>query len=85
MITVSYLHNDSKYAFARTYGLNFKFYCILTKVIINVTYEAESKFENEPKIFFNAVSLDHQRVSPIVESLYVGKIREEIQPRHSVS
>jgi hypothetical protein len=37
----------------------------------NSLYKAESKFENEPNIFFKAVSLDHQRVSPIVESLLV--------------
>jgi hypothetical protein len=44
---------------------------VLPLVRINTLYKAKSKFENEPKFFFKAVSLDHQRVSPIVESLLV--------------
>jgi hypothetical protein len=73
VITVSYLHNDSKYAiaFTRTSVLNFRFCCVVAKVIISVTYKAESKFENEPNMFFKAVSLDHRRVSPIVESFSI--------------
>ena len=37
---VSYLQNDSKYtfAFSRTSGLKLKFCCIVSKVIINLTY-----------------------------------------------
>ena len=58
---VVYLQNDSKYtfAFAQTTGLKFKFCCIVSKVIINVTYKGfivESEFENEPKFIFNAIS-----------------------------